>query len=166
MSFVAIGWQVYAIHGDPLDLGIVGLAMFLPLPLLALPAGHFADRHPRRTVLALATGLDALAKALLPVVPHVEVREVSAPAHREQLNRARAGLRQLPAYAVVEASVGAEAAEVTMLLMLAFPESVGAAQELRQQFLDANDKDQAALSSEARNLRAQLAALRMQATAP
>jgi MFS family permease len=60
MSFVAIGWQVYAIHGDPLDLGIVGLAMFLPLPLLALPAGHFADRHPRRTVLALATGLDAL----------------------------------------------------------------------------------------------------------
>ena len=31
MSFVAIGWQVYSIHGDPLDLGLVGLAMFLPL---------------------------------------------------------------------------------------------------------------------------------------
>ncbi|HEY1318307.1 MAG TPA: MFS transporter [Gaiella sp.] len=59
MSFVAIGWQVYAIHRDPLDLGIVGLAMFLPLPLLALPAGHWSDRYPRRTVLALATGLDA-----------------------------------------------------------------------------------------------------------
>ena len=59
MSFVAIGWQVYAIHSDPLDLGIVGLAMFLPLPLLALPAGHLSDRYPRRTVLALATGLDA-----------------------------------------------------------------------------------------------------------
>jgi MFS family permease len=53
MSFVAIGWQVYAIHRDPLDLGIVGLAMFLPLPLLALPAGHLSDRYPRRTVLAL-----------------------------------------------------------------------------------------------------------------
>jgi hypothetical protein len=59
MSFVAIGWQVYSIDGDPLDLGIVGLAMFLPLPLLALPAGHLADRYPRRTILALAIGLDA-----------------------------------------------------------------------------------------------------------
>src|SRR6188768_1855726 len=68
MSFVAIGWQVYAIHGDPLDLGLVGLAMFVPLPLLALPAGHFADRHPRRTVLALATGLDALVAVGLLVV--------------------------------------------------------------------------------------------------
>ena len=59
MSFVAIGWQVYEIHGDPLDLGLVGLAMFVPLPLLALPAGHLADRYPRRTVLALSIGLDA-----------------------------------------------------------------------------------------------------------
>ncbi len=59
MAFVAIGWQVYAIDGDPLDLGLVGLAMFLPLPLLALPAGHLADRSPRRTVLALAIALDA-----------------------------------------------------------------------------------------------------------
>jgi hypothetical protein len=59
MSFVAIGWQVYSIDRDPLDLGLVGLAMFLPLPLLALPAGHLADRYPRRTILALAIGLDA-----------------------------------------------------------------------------------------------------------
>ena len=59
MSFVAIGWQVYAIHRNPLDLGIVGLAMFVPLPLLALPVGHVTDRYPRRTVLALAIGLDA-----------------------------------------------------------------------------------------------------------
>ena len=59
MAFVAIGWQVYAVHNDPLDLGLVGLAMFIPLPLLALPAGHLADRFPRRTVLALAIALDA-----------------------------------------------------------------------------------------------------------
>ena len=58
MSFVAIGWQVYAIHSNPLDLGLIGLAMFIPLPLLALPAGHLADRFPRRTILALATALD------------------------------------------------------------------------------------------------------------
>ena len=68
MSFVAIGWQVYEIDGDPLDLGLVGLAMFLPLPLLALPAGHLADRYPRRTVLALAIGIDvAVAVGLIAV---------------------------------------------------------------------------------------------------
>jgi Transmembrane secretion effector len=60
MSFVAIGWQVYAVHGDPLDLGLVGLAMFVPLPVLALPAGHIADRYPRRTLLAAAMVMDVL----------------------------------------------------------------------------------------------------------
>jgi len=60
MSFVAVGWQVYAIHRDPLDLGIVGLAMFLPLPLLALPVGHLADRYPRRTMLIVSIAIDAL----------------------------------------------------------------------------------------------------------
>ena len=60
MSFVAVGWQVYEIHRDPLDLGIVGLAMFLPLPLLALPAGHLADRYPRRTILVAAIAIDAV----------------------------------------------------------------------------------------------------------
>jgi MFS family permease len=52
MLAVAIGWQVYAIHRDPLDLGLVGLLEFLPLPLLALPAGQLADRLPRRLVTA------------------------------------------------------------------------------------------------------------------
>jgi MFS family permease len=60
MSLVAVGWQVYAVRGNPLDLGLVGLAMFVPLPLLALPAGHLADRFPRRTVLALSIALDAV----------------------------------------------------------------------------------------------------------
>jgi len=75
MSFVAIGWQVYAIHRDPLDLGIVGLAMFLPLPLLALPAGHFADRYPRRTVLALSIAIDALVAVGLLVVTRAGASE-------------------------------------------------------------------------------------------
>jgi len=54
MIAVAIGWQVYAIHKNPLDLGLVGLAEFVPLPLLALPAGQLADRASRRIVAAVA----------------------------------------------------------------------------------------------------------------
>ena len=52
MATVAIGWQVYEVRENPLDLGLVGLAEFLPLPLLALPAGHLADRVPRAAIYA------------------------------------------------------------------------------------------------------------------
>jgi Transmembrane secretion effector len=58
MAAVAIGWQVYSITGDPLDLGLIGLAEFLPLLLLALPAGHLADRLPRRALFAGALAID------------------------------------------------------------------------------------------------------------
>ncbi|MDX6441758.1 MAG: hypothetical protein QOE43_1487 [Gaiellaceae bacterium] len=64
MLAVAIGWQVYSIHRNPLDLGLVGLMEFLPLPLLALPAGQIADRLPRRAVTAAAFTLN-IAIALL-----------------------------------------------------------------------------------------------------
>jgi len=54
---VGVGWQVYALHRDPFDLGLVGLAEFLPLPLLALPAGQLADRTSRRLMVAVSTVL-------------------------------------------------------------------------------------------------------------
>src|SRR5262245_44842592 len=54
MLAVAVGWQVYAIRHNPFDLGLIGLAEFLPLPILALPAGQIADRLPRRTVTAVS----------------------------------------------------------------------------------------------------------------
>ena len=57
MIAVAVGWQVFAIHKDPLDLGLIGLAEFVPLLVLALPAGHLADRLPRRMIAALALAL-------------------------------------------------------------------------------------------------------------
>src|ERR1700688_2135104 len=51
MQSVAVGWQVYEITKKPLDLGLVGLAQFLPGILLFLVSGHAADRFNRRTVL-------------------------------------------------------------------------------------------------------------------
>ena len=66
MNAVAIGWQVYAVSGKPLDLGLVGLCEFAPLPLLALPAGQLADRFPRRSLIVVAIALDgAVAGGLL-----------------------------------------------------------------------------------------------------
>jgi MFS family permease len=68
MIAVAVGWQVYAIRHNPLDLGFVGLAEFVPLPLLALPAGQLSDRAPRRVVLASSLAMSATISALLLVV--------------------------------------------------------------------------------------------------
>ena len=48
----ALGWQAYARTGDPLTLGLIGLAEFVPALILALPAGHLADRLDRRYVTA------------------------------------------------------------------------------------------------------------------
>ena len=41
---VAVGYQVYEISHDTLALGFVGLAQFLPMLALILPAGDLADR--------------------------------------------------------------------------------------------------------------------------
>jgi MFS family permease len=51
MQSVAVGWQIYDITHRPLDLGLVGLAQFLPGILLFLIAGHTADRIARQRIL-------------------------------------------------------------------------------------------------------------------
>jgi MFS family permease len=53
MQSVAVGWQVYEITKRPLDLGLVGLAQFLPGVLLFLVSGHVADRYDRRKVVVV-----------------------------------------------------------------------------------------------------------------
>src|SRR6266849_4856118 len=53
MQSVAVGWQVYEITRRPLDLGLVGLAQFLPGLLLFLVSGHAADRFERRKLVTL-----------------------------------------------------------------------------------------------------------------
>jgi MFS family permease len=58
MQTVAVGWQVYAITGKPLDLGLIGLSQFLPFVLLVLPAGHVADRYNRAMILSLCIALE------------------------------------------------------------------------------------------------------------
>jgi MFS family permease len=65
MLSVAVGWQVYALTHDPLDLGYLGLAQFLPFVLLVLPGGFVADHADRRLVLMIAYGVAALCAGVL-----------------------------------------------------------------------------------------------------
>jgi MFS family permease len=61
MQAVAVGWELYQRTDSAAALGLTGLAHFLPVLLLSLPAGHAADRYSRKRVLLLALGLSALA---------------------------------------------------------------------------------------------------------
>src|SRR6202049_5074645 len=65
MQSVAVGWQIYEITKRPLDLGLVGLAQFLPGILLFLVTGHVADRFDRRKLLMLCYCGFAVCSALL-----------------------------------------------------------------------------------------------------
>jgi MFS family permease len=68
MQAVAVGWQVYDITKRALDLGLVGLAQFLPGILLFLVSGHASDRFNRRKVLGACYAGYALCSGLLLVI--------------------------------------------------------------------------------------------------
>jgi len=68
MQAVAVGWQVYDITKRALDLGLVGLAQFLPGILLFLVSGHASDRFDRRKVLGACYAGFALCSGLLLVL--------------------------------------------------------------------------------------------------
>jgi MFS family permease len=72
---VALGWHIYEVARETMDVkraalivSMIGLVSFLPVLLLALPAGETADRHDRRRILlrcylaeiAVAAGLAAV----------------------------------------------------------------------------------------------------------
>jgi MFS family permease len=66
---VAVGFEVYELTGDPMALGFVGLAQFLPMFALTLVAGDVADRFDRRMILGVSYALQAvLAAGLLALV--------------------------------------------------------------------------------------------------
>jgi MFS family permease len=64
---VALGWDVYERTGSALALGALGLAQFLPVLVLFLPAGSLADRFDRRWILVLSFAAWGAANLLLAV---------------------------------------------------------------------------------------------------
>ncbi|MBX6311941.1 MAG: MFS transporter [Isosphaeraceae bacterium] len=67
MQSVAVGWQLYEWTGSPLALGLVGLVQAVPVVLLVLPAGHVADRFPRKGIVIATQSLMAIASIGLAV---------------------------------------------------------------------------------------------------
>lgn len=51
MQLTALRWEIYERTGEALNLGLVGLAEYLPILILVIPAGHLADRLDRRRIL-------------------------------------------------------------------------------------------------------------------
>lgn len=68
MLSIVVSWQIYATTGRAFDLGLIGLAQFLPSVLLALPAGHVADQYDRRRIVLLGQVAEWAAIVLLAVL--------------------------------------------------------------------------------------------------
>ena len=60
MLIVAVEWEVYKLTHSATALGLVGLAIALPVVLLSLPAGHIADRYPRKNIILISQALSAI----------------------------------------------------------------------------------------------------------
>jgi MFS family permease len=71
---VALGWHVYSLARETMDVpraafmvSLIGLVSFVPVLLLALPAGETADRYDRRTILKFTYAGEIAIAALLMV---------------------------------------------------------------------------------------------------
>ena len=65
VQVVAVGWQLYDLTNDPLDLGLVGLFQFLPMLLLTLVVGQVADRYDRRVIVGICRVVQGSAALVL-----------------------------------------------------------------------------------------------------
>ena len=76
---VAVGWQVYALSGSALALGMVGLVQFIPTAVLVFVAGHASDRYDRNRVAQfcqIAEGLTAVYLAWGTIAGWITVPEI------------------------------------------------------------------------------------------
>jgi MFS family permease len=65
MLTLALGWQLYDLTGSAMDLGLVGLAQFVPAFALALVVGQVADRGDRRRIVFICAAINAVIAAVM-----------------------------------------------------------------------------------------------------
>lgn len=76
MQDVAVGWLVYELTSRSLDLGLLGLAEFLPAISLSLVTGSVVDRFDRRRILIVCYALYALCSMLLMALAYHPIAQV------------------------------------------------------------------------------------------
>jgi MFS family permease len=73
---VVVAWQVYDMTREPMALAYVGLAQFVPMLLLLMPAGDLIDRYDRKLILRLSWGVQALCGLILLVFSALNLQDV------------------------------------------------------------------------------------------
>src|SRR6266581_7994585 len=68
MLAVAVEWEIYARTHSATALGLVGLAIAVPVVTLSLPAGHLADRFSRKQIILVSQIFSALTSLALALV--------------------------------------------------------------------------------------------------
>ncbi len=68
MLAVAVEWEIYARTHSATALGLVGLAIAVPVVGFSLPAGHLADRFSRRNIILVTQVCSAIASLALALV--------------------------------------------------------------------------------------------------
>src|SRR5215469_17049204 len=70
MLAVAVEWEIYARTHSATALGLVGLAIAVPVVTLSLPAGHLADRFSRKHIILWSQVLSAITSLALALVSY------------------------------------------------------------------------------------------------
>ena len=68
MLMVAVEWEIYARTHSATALGLVGLMIAVPVVLLSLPAGHIADRFPRKRIVLVTQAMSAICSVALALI--------------------------------------------------------------------------------------------------
>ena len=80
MLAVAVEWEIYARTHSATALGLVGLAIAVPVVTLSLPAGHLADRVSRKHIILVTQVLSAITSLALALVSykHLIIPQIAA----------------------------------------------------------------------------------------
>src|SRR5437762_11270028 len=79
MLAVAVEWGIYARTHSATVLGLVGLAIAVPVVTLSLPAGHLADRISRKRIILVTQIFSALTSLALALVSwkHLSIPQIA-----------------------------------------------------------------------------------------
>src|SRR5205823_4204997 len=79
MLAVAVEWEIYGLTHSATALGLVGLAIAVPVVTLSLPAGHLADRFSRKHIILVSQIFSAVTSLALALVSwkHLSIPQIA-----------------------------------------------------------------------------------------